>query len=148
MSDLEQVILMFPDRDWNWGWISQNPNITMKDILDNPDNNWNCDYISSNSNITIKDILDNPDKPWNWNLISLNPNITMKDILDNQDKSWNWEYISENNFNYSEKKKIVKLLEKRFINRLLLRKLWIKIEELVMIKYHPDTDFIKEYVKF
>jgi hypothetical protein len=100
MGDLEQLILMFPDKDWDWECISYNPNITMKFILDNPD------------------------KPWDWGCISLN------------------------NFNYSKKKKIVKLLEKRFINRLLLRKLWIKIEELIMIKYHPDTDFIKEYIKF
>jgi hypothetical protein len=69
-------------------------------------------------------------------------------IVNHPNKNWNWYYISYNRFNYSKKKKIVKLLEKRFINRLLIRKLWIKIEELIMIKYHPDTDFIKEYIKF
>ena len=36
------------DKDWNWSWISKNPNITM-DI-----------------------IRDNPDKPWNWRLIHVN----------------------------------------------------------------------------
>ena len=42
--------------------------------------------MSANPNITMKDVLENPDKPWNWFDISGNPNITMKDILENLDK--------------------------------------------------------------
>ena len=38
-----------------------------------------------NPNITMKDIIDNPDKDWDWTNISENPNITMKDIIDNPD---------------------------------------------------------------
>ena len=44
-------------------------------IIDNPDKPWDWDYISENPNITMKDILDNPDKPWDWDYISWNPNI-------------------------------------------------------------------------
>ena len=37
-----------PDKDWCWYWISWNPNLTMKDILDNPDKDWDWYYLSSN----------------------------------------------------------------------------------------------------
>ena len=47
--------------------------ITMKDINDNPDKPWNWGNISMNPNITIKYIIDNPDKSWKWKLISRNP---------------------------------------------------------------------------
>ena len=40
----------------------------MKNILDNED--WNL--VSLNPNLTMKDILNNPDKPWNWRCIIKN----------------------------------------------------------------------------
>ena len=44
---------------------------------------WNWDFISSNPNLTIQIILVNPDKKWNWYNISKNSNITMDDVLNN-----------------------------------------------------------------
>jgi hypothetical protein len=93
-----QFILANPDKPWNWGWISKNPNITMKFILDNPDKPWNWSAISMNPNITMDFINDKPDKEWHWYDISSNPSITMKDIIDNPDKPWNWNAISRNTF--------------------------------------------------
>ena len=72
---------------WNWAWLSINPNITMKDVLENPDKNWNWDYLSENPNVTMKDVLENPDKLWDWEWLSSNPNITIKDVLENPDKN-------------------------------------------------------------
>ena len=37
-----------PDLPWNWAWVSENPNLTMKFIIDNLDKDWNCEYISKN----------------------------------------------------------------------------------------------------
>ena len=34
-----KLILDNPDKNWDWNYISYNPNITMKFILDNPDKN-------------------------------------------------------------------------------------------------------------
>ena len=88
--------------EWNWKYLSSNPNITMKDVLDNPDTNirkWNWDYLSKNPSITMKDVLDNPDtdtRKWNWNNLSSNPNITIKDVSDNPGKPWSWYGLSEN----------------------------------------------------
>ena len=103
------------DQDMCWSYISEHPNLTMKDINDNPDKpwdwkemsgntmkyinempdkHWNWYYISENPNITMKFINDNPDKPWDWSWVSRNPNITMEDIFDNPEQPWDWTYIS------------------------------------------------------
>jgi hypothetical protein len=94
---LVKLITDNPDRAWDWKGISQNPNITMKDITDNP-LPWDWKGISQNPNITMKDITDNP-LPWEWYQISWNPNITMKYITDNPDKPWHWDCMSINEFN-------------------------------------------------
>ena len=62
----------------------------LKFIEDNPDKDWNWYYISCNPNITWEIIRDNPDKPWDWYSISMNPNITWEIIRDNPDKRWIW----------------------------------------------------------
>ena len=61
-----------PDKEWNWRFISCNPNITWEIIEDNPNKDWNWDFISMNPNITINDIQNYPNKPWKWYAISRN----------------------------------------------------------------------------
>ena len=61
-----------------------------KFILDNPDKDWNWGYISYNPNITMDIIREHPDKPWNWRNISYNPNITMDIIREHPNKPWDW----------------------------------------------------------
>ena len=73
--------------------------------INRSDKPWN--WISRNPNITLKFILDHPDKPWVWRQISMNPNITIKNILDNPDKPWNWEDVGRNTFD-SERKQFLK----------------------------------------
>jgi len=73
---------------------------------------WDWRSISRNPNITMKDIINNPDKPWNWNWISFNPNITIEDIINNPDKPWDWDYISMNKFNYKKLKKFKRVFKK------------------------------------
>ena len=43
-----KFILDNPDKDWNWGYISYNPNITMDIIREHPDKSWDWDWISMN----------------------------------------------------------------------------------------------------
>ena len=43
-----------------------NPNITIEFIEKYPDKPWDWYWISSNPNITIEFIEKYPDKPWNW----------------------------------------------------------------------------------
>jgi len=56
------LVLLNPDKPWNWQYISENPNITWEIIHANPDKPWNWRHISKNSNITWDIIHSNPDK--------------------------------------------------------------------------------------
>ena len=51
-----EIIEKYPNKPWDWFYISKNPNITMEIIEKYPD------------------------KPWNWRVISKHPNITMESL--------------------------------------------------------------------
>ena len=67
-------------RNLGIGGVSMNPNITMEIIEKYPEKPWNWDWISCNPNITMEIIEKHPEKPWNLShvQISCNPNITME----------------------------------------------------------------------
>lgn len=88
-------IINNPQLPWKYNFLSSNPNLTMKFILDNIDANprfvnlntkryslnWNS--LSFNPGIKISDITNNPDLPWNYRMISKNPNMNIKFLLNN-----------------------------------------------------------------
>ena len=92
------MIEKYPEKPWNWEYISYNPNITIEIIENNPEKPWDWYGISQNPNITMEMIDKYPDKPWDWNYISKNPNLTMEMIDKYPDKPWDWEVISKNKF--------------------------------------------------
>ena len=47
-TPLWRLIQKYPDKPWNWGYISRNPNLTIKMIKKFPDKPWNWDWISRN----------------------------------------------------------------------------------------------------
>jgi hypothetical protein len=62
--------------EWDWNYISWNPNLTMEFIEAHPDKQWCWSLISKNPGITMDAIDDHLDKPWDWyNGISYNPNL-------------------------------------------------------------------------
>ena len=88
MNTLTYLLEKYPDKPWNWRWISMNPNITVDFIEKHPDKPWDWEGISMNPNITMEFIEKHSDKPWNWYFISRYQNITM-DIIE---KYKNWDY--------------------------------------------------------
>lgn len=58
--------------------------------------------ISENLDVTMKNIEEHPNRPWNWKKNSENPNITMKIIETHYEKDW--EYILEYKFIYELKR--------------------------------------------
>ena len=90
-NHLQSLLKKFPNKDWNWARLSENPNITFQNVLDYPD------------------------KPWDWIMLSKNPNITFQNVLDYPDKPWDWDGLSENKFNKDSmvKKKLEKKKEMR-----------------------------------
>jgi hypothetical protein len=107
-----ELVESYPDKPWNWYWISKNLNITMEMIESHPD------------------------KPWDWECISENPNITMEMIEAHPDKPWNWERISSNMFGWTSKETPLQYYKKR---KAQTQQQTEKIkEELIAYAWHPD----------
>jgi hypothetical protein len=65
-NSLENLLRLYPNKEWTWHCLSSTPNIT-----------WEM-------------VRDNPNKPWIWNGLSYNPNITWEIVQNNFDKPWDW----------------------------------------------------------
>ena len=80
-----------------------------------PEKDWDWDYISCNPNLTMGIIEKYPEKPWDWEGISNNPNMTMEFIEKHIDKIV-FENLSNNKLNFEnlriKKKEGYILLEK------------------------------------
>ena len=61
-------------------------------IEKNPDNNWDWEYVSSNPNLTIEIIEKYIDKHWDWNEIARNP---LKKEYEKELKNLRFEYYHE-----------------------------------------------------
>lgn len=113
-NQLTKFLEEYPNKNWNWNFISENPNITIGYIKMHPTFPWHFKNIFKNPNLTIDFILSNIGKINRlqrrinktnvtfrvktiiWNEISKNPGIKLKDIIDNPNLSWNWKEISKN----------------------------------------------------
>ena len=108
-----EIILNNLEEDWEWYYVSENPNVTWNiinkfdkqwfcyqsvsvNVNNNPDYPWNWYGISMNPNITWEIIKNNPDQPWDWRGVSWNPNITFDIFKKNLDKNLDWDGISQN----------------------------------------------------
>jgi len=75
------MIEKYPDKPWNWHYISENLNITMEIIEKYPDKSWKWQSTSCNPNITIDMIEKYPDKPLDWHYISRNRFTKEKELF-------------------------------------------------------------------
>ena len=93
MNILMYLLEKYPDKHWNWQWISCNPNITMEIIEKHPE------------------------KPWNWYSISKNPNLTME-MIEKNINNIICRHLSVNKFTLEntriKKKEGYMLLEKEY----------------------------------
>jgi hypothetical protein len=67
---------------WDYGWLSENPNITWDIIQANPDKLFNYERISYNPNITWEIVDAHPEKDWDYFGLSFNPMGAYKNPLD------------------------------------------------------------------
>src|SRR5690349_19235768 len=75
INHLVTLFEKLPDKEWNYKWLSQNPNVTWEYIQANPDKPWDYTYLSGNPNITWEMVIANPGKLWSYFVLSENPNI-------------------------------------------------------------------------
>ena len=47
-SDIERLLIEFPNKDWNWEAVSLNPNLTFEFVKKHIDKPWNWEDISQN----------------------------------------------------------------------------------------------------
>jgi hypothetical protein len=62
INHLQELIKLFPNKDWNWDELSDHPNITWKFIKNNPQFPWKIDaYLNhmDKNDIDIDFILNN-----------------------------------------------------------------------------------------
>ena len=52
-TELEKLLIKFPDKPWNWSLVSKNPNITIEFIDEYSDLPWDWQTVSSNPNLNI-----------------------------------------------------------------------------------------------
>ena len=67
------MIYCYIDFDWDFRYLSQNPNISLCMININQHIKWDYDKLSMNKGITPLDIRNNPNIPWNYHILSSNP---------------------------------------------------------------------------
>ena len=114
-EEMFKYIEEHPEKQWNWHYMSYNPNLTIKYMEEHPEKPWNWEGISQNPNITMKYVEDHPEKEWNWGYISRNSCITMKDIEEHPEKPWDWYEISKNLFVSYKKELIQNLSESKLL---------------------------------
>ena len=69
MNTLNTLLILlekYPNKGWDWEYISEKECITMEFIEKHLDKPLDWDNISRNPNITIEFIEKYPDKPWDW----------------------------------------------------------------------------------
>ena len=82
---------------WYWDYVSCNPNLSIKLIIDYIDKKWCWTHISKHENMTTNIIEKYIDLPWDYNAMSLNPNITISFVKRHIKQKWNWMYLSKHN---------------------------------------------------
>ena len=84
-------------KDWDWDWISGNPNLQLKWLIRFPDKKWywGQSSISNNPNVILEWVERFPDKDWYWSYdgLSSNPNLKLEWIEKYPDKLWEWNSI-------------------------------------------------------
>ena len=75
-NDVLMLLYLFPNKKWNYRWLSINPNITWDIVKNTLEKKWDWYELSRNPNITWGIVKNNPEKPWSYYGLSLNPNIT------------------------------------------------------------------------
>lgn len=87
-NELIKILEAFPNREWNWNYVSSNPNITMDYIDSHPEFPWDFRWVSMNPNLTLDYFMQNREKPWDLCDMASNPAFSLEEI-ENNTNIWN-----------------------------------------------------------
>ena len=83
-------------KNWDFDFLSLNPNIKFADIIQYRYFNWNWRYVSSRDDLDFNFVFDNINLSWDWYQLSGNKNLTLEILDKNIDLNWDWEMVSVN----------------------------------------------------
>lgn len=58
--------------------------------IDEEEYAWDMEYLSSNPSISVKDILECPEMKWSWRWVSKKESLKWTDVAENPDQKWDW----------------------------------------------------------
>lgn len=124
------------DKPWNWSWLSKNPSITLEWIDAFPDKNWWWGNfgLSSNPHLDFAIVHKYPNKDWDWTKLSYNENLSTDWLRKMPDLPWEWHYISYHKF---EKEK------KRFIQQHIQEAVKTIENWFLEVKYDPRYKYCR-----
>ena len=143
INHLYILLELYPNAEWEYYWLSMNPNITWDIIQNNPTIFADYFWLSENPNITWDIMKANPDEDWYYEWLSSNPNITWDIVRNNPQIPWNYYWLSINKFN-----KDPYLVKKRLMNK--YGRFWLEktrehkcIRDLWMNEFSASMDILK-----
>jgi hypothetical protein len=89
---LIELVKAYPNKEWDWYALSENPNININDMINNPKLPFVWELATTNPSISLNDILTNSNKSWNWNKVSYRDDLTI-DIVNSYNVPWNTKYF-------------------------------------------------------
>lgn len=96
-SELEKILLYYPNKNWDFKYLSKNPNISLEFIENNSQFQWNYYYVSEHPRLTPEFIIKHADKKWNMVQLASNKYLSIEYILDKiNPKYWSKSKISNN----------------------------------------------------
>lgn len=92
-----QVVLAFPDEDWDWIYLSRFLAVRVEDVVQHLYLPWDFNQLSLNERMSVSECLRHKHLPWNWKYLSscLGILITTRMLTENPELDWNWDHISE-----------------------------------------------------
>lgn len=110
MTTIKDLIVAFPNKEWDWkaltiskfipveflidnytlpwDWYEATSFLPFSFIQDHPDFAWNWNYLSSY--VCIDQIIENPHLKWDWKEVSMHPDLTPEIIFKFPDFNWHW----------------------------------------------------------
>ncbi len=92
VNQLQLLLEQFPNKDWDYGELSNNPNMTWDIVKKYPNKDWYWFYLCD-LEISEQLLWDNPNFTWNWNTLSNNPSVTWEIVKMFPNKDWDWEKL-------------------------------------------------------
>lgn len=94
MNSLEQLVLKYPDKPWNWIELSSNRSVTWNLVQKLSNKPWDWINLASNPGISWRTLFANLDK-FSMKWVSANPNVTA-DVVKSYKLRWDRDGLSMN----------------------------------------------------